>query len=93
MNTDAYLVFGSILAIIFMGLGVMISLIRSSGMGLEKLYPLILLVIFIFLVPLLTIGKISESTFSTFLGVIIGAFVTAFKELVERLFKNKKTGE
>lgn len=59
-------------------------------MGILESFPLIKEIISLIVTA---VGKISESTFSTFLGVIIGAFVTAFKELIEELCKTKKGGE
>jgi hypothetical protein len=88
MNETILIVFsmaviiGVLIIIIFMLLG-------KTGIGLEKLYPLILLIFFVFLIPLIIKNKISESTFATFLGVIIGAFVTAFRDLIEKVLSKK----
>ncbi|MDH4218024.1 MAG: hypothetical protein OEW23_04510 [Candidatus Aminicenantes bacterium] len=54
-------------------------------MGLEKLFPLILVLLFMFLISLFAIDKISETTFATFTGVILSAFVTTFKDLIKKL--------
>ena len=63
---------------------------EKVGIGLEKFYPLLLFLFLIFLIPLVITGKISEATFSTFFGIIIGVFVTAFKDIVKAITKGEK---
>jgi hypothetical protein len=65
--------------------GIITYTLLKKGMGLEKLFPLILVLLFMFLISLFAIDKISETTFATFTGVILSAFVTTFKDLIKKL--------
>jgi len=62
---------------------------EKVGVGLEKFYPLLLLLFLLLLIPLAITETISEATFSTFFGIIIGVFVTAFKDIVKAIIKSE----
>jgi hypothetical protein len=82
----------SIGLLIFAGILTLILFTRVlfSGIGLEKFFPLILIIGLLIIVPLLILGKISESTFATFIGVIIGAVVTAFTKVIDKITSDRK---
>jgi len=63
---------------------VLIIVLRNS-LGLEKLYPLILFALALLLVVLVLFKKIDQITFGTTFGVIVGAFITAFRDIIDAI--------
>ena len=62
----------------------------EKGMGLERLYPFVLLIFGLFLFLALMMKSISEDTFSTLIAVIFGAFVTNFNEVIKIIKEKRK---
>jgi len=85
---DIYLIgifFGAILFFFLL-----LTLILRKVLGLEKFYPSILLFIVLCLFILIVFKRIDQVTFGTSIGVIVGAFVTAFLDIVKSILGKKE---
>ena len=63
---------------------------KDQGFGLEKMYPILLLILALFLYLLLISKSVTENTFSIVIGVIVGSIVTNFSTVIEAIKGNWK---